>query len=316
MGSEDENLEAPAEKKGLFKKRLKAWWDGYELEKEKAAAIAVDDSRDYVPAPEEGPPTVKGWSISRQKSVVTLFGEGMVRSIPDDTKTKLTRPLGINKKLSITELGSGLGGFARWTSETYNAYVTGYEEDLQLLDAATEMTVMAGLNRKVNFMTCDFDNFDPKERSADIVYASEALFCVQNKEKCFQAIRRMLKPTGQFMMSDFMLEGTPVDAPELAAWRNSEPRLPYLLDVQAIRKLLSSAGFEVSIAENVSETYKANVLRAFADYAKRTSDGEKSGHLHEWILKEGEMWMRRIKLMEDGHLKVFRIYARVPSEII
>ena len=76
-----------------------------------------------------------------------------------------------------------------------------------------------------------------------------------------------------------------------------------------------AAGFEVSIAENITTEYKANVLRAFSDYAKRTSNGEKSGHLHEWILKEGELWMRRIKVMEAGHLKVFRIYARKPVEI-
>jgi ubiquinone/menaquinone biosynthesis C-methylase UbiE len=302
--------------KPSIKRRLKAWWDGYELEAQKRAAKEAEQKEEEAPPVDEGPPTVKGWSISRQKSVVTLFGPGMTRCIPDEAKAKLTKPLGINKKLSVAELGSGLGGFSHWVASEYEAYVTGYEQDLMLQDAATEMTKMAGLNRQINFIHCDFENFAPKERTADIVYASESLFAVKNKLDCFKAIHRMLRPSGQFMMSDYMLEGLAPNAPELKDWMAVEPLMPYLMDAQAARKLLTDAGFEVSIAENTTPDYKVNVLRAFADYAKRTSNGEQSGHLHDWILKEGELWMRRIKMMEAGHLKVFRIYARKPNEIV
>lgn len=300
--------------KQSIKRRLRAWWDGYELEAEEATAEAVEEAEREAVA-EDGPPTVKGWSISRQRSVVTLFGEGMTRCIPDDTKMRLTKPLGINKKLSVAELGSGLGGFAHWVSKEYDAYVTGYDPDQILQDAAIEMTTMAGLNRKINFFHCDFENFNPKQRSADIVYSSEALFPVKSKALCFSAIHKMLKPNGQFMMSDYMLEGSDGNAPGMKDWIAAEPLTPYLIDVQETRTLLTNAGFEVSIAENVTPEYKSNVLRAFADYATRTSNGEKSGHLHDWILKEGELWMRRIKMIDAGHLKVFRIYARKPVEI-
>ena len=300
--------------KQSIKRRLRAWWDGYELEAEETTAEAVEEAEREAVA-EDGPPTVKGWSISRQRSVVTLFGEGMTRCIPDDTKMRLTKPLGINKKLSVAELGSGLGGFAHWVSKEYDAYVTGYDPDQILQDAAIEMTTMAGLNRKINFFHCDFENFNPKQRSADIVYSSEALFPVKSKAQCFSAIHKMLKPNGQFMMSDYMLEGSGGNAPGMKDWIAAEPLTPYLIDVQETRTLLTNAGFEVSIAENVTPEYKSNVLRAFADYATRTSNGEKSGHLHDWILKEGELWMRRIKMIDAGHLKVFRIYARKPVEI-
>ncbi|MEX0583358.1 MAG: methyltransferase domain-containing protein [Sneathiella sp.] len=300
--------------KPSFKSRLKAWWDGYDLEPTETSVEAIEEAERAAVA-EDGPPTVKGWSISRQRSVVTLFGEGMTRCIPDDAKSKLTKPLGINNKLSVAELGSGLGGFAHWVSKEYDAYVTGYDQDQILQDAAIEMTTMAGLNRKINFFHCDFEDFNPKQRSVDVVYASEALFPVKNKAQCFAAVHRMLRPSGQFMMSDYMLEDAEGDVPGLKDWIAAEPLTPHLIDVQETRKLLTAAGFEVSIAENVTPEYKANVLRAFADYATRTSNGEKSGHLHDWILKEGEMWMRRIKMIESGHLKVFRVYARKPVEI-
>ncbi len=299
-----------------MKARLRAWWEGYELTAERKdegapAPVSANDTARH----DDGPPTVKGWSISRQQSVVTLFGEGMIRCIPDDAKSRLTKPLGINKKLSVAELGAGLGGFARWVADEYDAYVTGYEPDEVLMAAAAEMTKMAGKARRVNFLPCDFEKFTPKPRSADIVYASEALFQVEHKQAVFRSIHDMLRPSGQFMMSDYMLEGAVTDTAALKEWQAAEPVFPHLIDVQETRKLLTLAGFDVSIAENITPVYKANVLRAFADYAKRTGNGEKSGHLHEWILKEGEMWLRRTRLMDAGVLRVFRIYARKPVEI-
>lgn len=314
MNGDMERPEANIKPDKAFKKRLKSWWNGDESPRPDVA-FAKKMTKIGGSVENDGPPTVNGWSLSRQQSVVTLFGEGMTRCIPDDVKSRMTQPLGINKTLSVSELGSGLGGFARWVASEYNAYVTGYDEDPTLQDAAIEMTTMAGLNRKVNFFHGDFENFAPKERSANIVYAAEALFCVKNKRDCFTTIRRMLKPPGQFMMSDYMLDGVAADDPVLADWQKAEPLTPHLLDVQETRKLLTDIGFEVSIAENVTDTYKANVLRAFSDYAKRTGNGEKSGHLHGWILKEGELWTRRIQMMDEGHLKVFRIYARSRVEI-
>jgi len=314
MSADMDGSEVELEGKPALKTRLKAWWDGYEID-EGEAAVSIEEQADE-PIVDDGPPTVKGWSISRQRSVVTLFGEGMNRCIPDDMKTRMTQPMGLDKTMSISELGSGLGGFSRWTAEKFATYVTGYEEDAELLKAANEITKMAGLQRNINFSQCDFENFKPKERSANVIYASEALFCVEDKASCLKAIRGMLKPSGQFMMSDYMLDGTSASTPELQSWRNDEPKVPHVIDVQETRKLMTEAGFEVSIAENITDQYKMNVLRSFADYAKRTSDGEKSGHLHDWILKEGELWTRRVALMETAQLKVFRIYARAPVEII
>lgn len=313
MSSEDAGLEAAVAGNPTLKNRIKAWWNGDELEEAKPQLVLEEEERQQVE--EDGPATVKGWSVSRQKSVVTLFGEGMTRCIPDEMKAKITQPMGINKTMSVSELGGNLAGFSRWVAETYETYVTNYDEDQALIDAANEMTKMAGLQRNIQSVLCDLDDFKPKKKSANVVYSSEALFHVKDKKKCFKAIHDMLRAEGQFMMSDFMLDGMGGEAPELDSWKQGEPLTPHLLDVQQTRTMMTEVGFDVSIAEDITDAYRSNVQRAFADYAKRTADGEKSGHLHDWILKEGELWMGRIKLMEAGHLKVFRIYARVPVQI-
>ncbi len=312
MSAEASSAKSEDNEKLSFSQRLKLWWDGYEL-KEPAKQIEVVEEE---PVEDDGPPTVHGWAVSRQRSVVTLFGDGMTRCIPDAVKTRLTTPMGMNKTMSVAEIGSGLGGFAHWVVDQHEAYVDAYESDQQLYSASQEMTKMAGLTRYIKYHHCDFEDFQPKLKSANVAYASEALFCVKDKQACFNQLHAMMKPEGQFMMSDYMLDGTSLDDPALVEWMAEEPVEPVMLDVQQIRKMLTNAGFEVSIAEDTTNEYKANVLKAFADYAAHTSRGAKSGHLHDWVLKEGELWTARVKAMEAGALKVFRIYARVPAQII
>ncbi|MBO6827064.1 MAG: class I SAM-dependent methyltransferase [Sneathiella sp.] len=294
-----------------LKERLKLWWEGYEIRQSTAMPAPVEEE----PPADEGPPTVMGWAVSRQKSVVTLFGDGMVRCIPDDVKKRMTTPMGINKTMSIAEIGAGLGGFASWVVDEFDAYVDAYEEEEALVEAGRELIKMGGLTRYIKYHQADYENFEPKDKSANVVYSAEALFCVQDKQSLFNRIHGMLKPEGQLMMSDYMLDGLGENDPNIQKWFEDEPKRPHLVDVQKTRAMMTKAGFEVSIAEDITEEYKANVLNAFAEYARRTSRGEKSGHLHDWVLKEGELWTARVKAMESGALKVFRIYARVPAEI-
>jgi len=305
-------IKAESDSRKPLKQRMKLWWDGYELKQKSKPAEVFDD----LPTDDDGPPTVKGWAASRQKSVITLFGDGMTRCIPDNVKTRLTMPMGVNKTMSVAELGSGLGGFAHWVVDQFEAYVDAYEEDDDLVNASSEMTKMAGMFRYIKYIKSDFEDFKPKEKSANVAYASEALFCVKDKQTCFNRIHSMMKAEGQFMMSDYMLDGVGEDDPAIQEWFAAEPDRPHLLDVKQARKMLTKAGFEVSIAEDTTDEYKANVLKAFSDYALQTSKGAKSGHLHNWVLREGELWTARVKAMESGSLKVFRVYARVPAEII
>ncbi|MEH6474666.1 MAG: methyltransferase domain-containing protein [Sneathiella sp.] len=295
-----------------LKARLKLWWDGYELHEKSNAVVTIQDDL----PPDDGPPTVQGWSVSRQKSVVTLFGDGMTRCIPNSAKKRITNPMGVNKTMSIAELGSGLGGFAHWVVEEFDAYVDGYEESDELVEASSNLAKMAGLTRYIKYKHVDFENFEAKPKSANVAYSSEALFCVKNKLDCFRRIHGMMKPEGQFMMSDYMLDDASADDPAIVKWMAAEPNKPHMKNVQEIRSLLTKAGFEVSIAEDTTAEYKANVLKAFAAYATLTSTGGKSGHLHEWVLREGELWTARVQAMESGALKVFRVYARVPAEIL
>ncbi len=313
MSAKAGSVKEQAEEKLPMKERLKLWWEGYELQEKRNSVVTETED---LPVVDDGPPTVHGWSVSRQRSVVTLFGDGMTRCIPDNAKQKLTNPLGINKTMSVVELGSGLAGFATWVVDKFETYVDCYEENEDLVEASTGLIKMAGLTRFIKIKHADFEKFEPKVKSANVAYTSEALFCVENKLDCFRRIHGMMKPEGQFMMSDYMLEGKTMDDPDVQKWAAGEPKQPHLLDVQEIRKLLTKAGFEVSIAEDTTAEYKANVLKAFAEYAARTSSGEKSGHLHDWVLKEGELWTSRVQAMEAGALKVFRIYARVPAEIL
>lgn len=292
-----------------FKKRLKAWWDGYEFFDNSKPTIEIE------PEEEEEPPNLLSWGERRRHALATLFGPDMDRCIPEAARIRMTRPMGVNKKMSIAEIGTGLGGFSRWIADEYEAYVTGYEANQEMVDASNEMIKMAGISRFIKINHCDYEDFQPKERSADAAFASEALYCVKNKEQMFRRIRAMMRPEGQFMMSDYMTDGIAPDDPDLLKWIEGEPVTPHVLDMAKTREYLTKAGFEVSIAEDTTNEHKLAVLKAFSDYADSNMDADPDNLLHAWVLKEGEMWTNRVQAMEKGVLKVYRIYARIPSEI-
>jgi cyclopropane fatty-acyl-phospholipid synthase-like methyltransferase len=310
MEASAKNSEQDGAEKLPFKKRLKAWWDGYEFFDNNSKAVPFDLNEE-----EEEEPDLLSWGARRQLALATLFGPSMSRCIPESARVRITRPMGVNKKMSVTEIGSGLGGFSRWVAEDYEAYVTSYEPNEDLLDACNEMLKMAGMFRFVKTLHCDYEDFQPKDRSADAAFASEAFLTVEDKETLFRRIKNMMKPEGQFMMSDYMIDGVDSNNPDLQKWMQKEPIQPHILDVQKTREFLTRAGFEVSIAEDTTNDHKAAVLKAFADYADKTSRSDADEKLHAWVLKEGELWTNRVQAMEAGVLKVYRIYARVPLEI-
>lgn len=295
--------------KQTFKKRLKAWWRGYEFFDDSAPPIEVG------PLEEEEPPDLLNWGARRRLALATLFGPDMDRCMPEAARIRMTRPMGLNNKMSIAEIGSGLGGFSRWIVDEYEAYVTGYEANQEMAEASNEKVKMAGVARFIKISHCDYDDFQPKERSVDAAFAAEALYCVEDKELMFRRIRSMMRPEGQFMMSDYMTDGVAPDNPDLVKWIESEPIRPHILDVAKTREYLTKAGFEVSIAEDTTKEYKMSVLKAFSDYADSNAGADPDDVLHAWVLKEGELWTSRIQAMEKGVLKVYRLYARIPSEI-
>ena len=64
---------------------------------------------------------------------------------------ELARQLGLTAEMHVLDIGSGLGGPARYFAETYGCRVTGIDLTLEFVEAANALTRRCGLAGRVKF---------------------------------------------------------------------------------------------------------------------------------------------------------------------
>ncbi|HYM32589.1 MAG TPA: class I SAM-dependent methyltransferase [Candidatus Cybelea sp.] len=289
--------------------RVHAWWEGYEFQPSAPKAKPAAKSSKGEPSLA---PTVRGWPVPRLEVVQALFGEGMLSPAQPEQLVKIINPLGLNEKMTVIEVGAGLGGLARVVAAETGAYVTAFESDPLLAKLGMELSTKHGVARKAVIKQAAATAFDARPKSVDAVLAKESLFTIEDKPTLFAAIRKALKPGGQFMLSDYMLAGDS-QGPATAAWSADEPVAPHLMPIAKTRAALEGLGLQVRVVEDVTAEFRSAALAAFATLADRIKSGEISEGMRPWALCEGDLWSRRLTLLASGEVKMIRLYARLPA---
>lgn len=296
--------------KPTFAAKFSAWWNGEDL-----PAPEAPMATESTPPPEpDAPlgPKIKCWTGDRIAVVQHIFGEGHTSPFDDAILKKMIDPLGLNEKMSVVEIGSELGGFARHIAKSTGAYVTSYETDEDLAQLGNELSVKAGLGKKAKLSHTP--NWIPEIRKGivDAVVSKESLFTFPDKKALFQSIRKSLKPGAQISLTDFVLESDPMGA-ELLLWQAHEPQPPHLLTAAQYRAELEDCELEVRIFEDMTDEYVRVLLGHFASFAEILRSAIQEDDRRRHGLQEAELWNRRMQALRSGLIKVYRIYARLTA---
>ncbi len=96
----------------------------------------------------------------------------------------------------VLDLGSGIGGPARYLARTFGCRVTGVDISAFNHRTALERTRAAGLDHLVTFSQGDAGDFAFPDASFTHVFACEALCYFTDKARAFAEARRVLAPGG------------------------------------------------------------------------------------------------------------------------
>ena len=300
----------PSVPKPPLAERLRAWWDGYDLvPRPRSGEVPTAASLAGRP-PIELPSGVKGWPAPRIAASQLLFGEDFIWPGEALAIDNMLKPLGLNEKMSVLELGAGLGGGARLMAKNYGAWVNALERDPGLAAAGNALSTKHGLARKAPVTLTDYMNLSVREKTIDAVLARAALSTVEDKEALISKLVGLFKPGGQLLIADMALgDGADANDPELVSWQVDEPTPCHLWDAARIRATVERKGIEVRIMEDTTAGFRHQALSGFADSAALLADKSIDPTLKGWILWETEMWARRLALMEKGLLAVYRLYG-------
>ena len=110
--------------------------------------------------------------------------------------------LEINEKTKILDVGSGMGGPARYIANKTGAEITAIELQSDQNNLAKDLTKKCGLSNKINHICGDILDYDFKNQTFDAVVSWLTLYHIANHEILLKKLFDLLNPNGFFYTED------------------------------------------------------------------------------------------------------------------
>ena len=150
----------------------------------------------------------------------------------------------------VLDVGSGLGGPARYLAAAYRCDVTGIDLTPEFCVVANELSRLAGLADRTRFQPGDALELPFAESQFDVVWTIQMQMNIQDKRRLYAGIARVLRTGGLFVCQEICAgNGDPLDLP--VPWA-SRPEHSHLAKPDAIRQLLREAGLRERAWRDIS----------------------------------------------------------------
>jgi ubiquinone/menaquinone biosynthesis C-methylase UbiE len=155
----------------------------------------------------------------------------------------------------LLDVGSGIGGPARYFARRFGCRVTGIDLTPEFCDVARHLTRLLALEDKVAFELGDATAMPFADARFEGAYSMNVSMNIADKPALYREIRRVLKPGGWLMLSEIAKgEGPPLDYP--VPWAASAGA-SFLCTPEETRRGLEDAGFEiVRMRDTVAEAFE------------------------------------------------------------
>jgi len=167
---------------------------------------------------------------------------------------ELAKLAGITSSMSVLDVGSGVGGPARFLAATCGCHVTGVDLSAPFVDAARYLTERTGQSGRVSFQTGSALALPFNDGDFDAVLLQHVAMNIADRAQLYREIRRVLKADGKFATYDVVMKGGDLHYP--VPWARSSAT-SFLLTAEATREAVEKAGLRTSVWQDDSETAKA-----------------------------------------------------------
>lgn len=166
---------------------------------------------------------------------------------------ELARLAGITADQSVLDVGSGVGGPARFLAATHGCRVTGVDLSQSFVDAARYLTGRTGQGGLVSFETASALELPFEDGSFDVALLQHVAMNISDRARLYREIHRVLKSGGRFATFDVVsMDGDPHYP---VPWART-PATSFLLTAAATREAIELAGFRASVWQDDTEAAK------------------------------------------------------------
>jgi SAM-dependent methyltransferase len=202
----------------------------------------------------------------RLKTALTVFGPDEQRLTPQQLATldqfhtrglaatvELAKLARITADMSVLDVGSGVGGPARFLAATYGCQVTGIDLTEPFVDAARYLTERTGQSESVSFRTASALELPFDDGRFDVVLLQHVAMNISDRARLYREIRRVLKLSGRFALYDVVLKDGDPHYP--VPWART-PATSFLLTAAATGEVIEAAGFRTLAWQDDTEAAK------------------------------------------------------------
>ena len=214
----------------------------------------------------------------RLKTALAVFGPEDQRLTPQQlaaldqfhtrglaATAELARLAEITSGMAVLDVGSGVGGPARFLAASCGCRVTGVDLSAPFVDAARYLTERTGQGAQVSFETGSALELPFDGGRFDAVLLQHVAMNISDRPRLYREIRRVLKQGGRFATYDVVLgDGKPQDGVHYPAPWARTSATSFLLTASATREAIEAAGFRVLTWQDDSAAAKAWVAQVRA----------------------------------------------------
>eukprot|EP00746_Dinoflagellata_sp_MGD_P006167 gnl/MRDRNA2_/MRDRNA2_112007_c0_seq1.p1 gnl/MRDRNA2_/MRDRNA2_112007_c0~~gnl/MRDRNA2_/MRDRNA2_112007_c0_seq1.p1 ORF type:complete len:947 (-),score=207.94 gnl/MRDRNA2_/MRDRNA2_112007_c0_seq1:91-2931(-) len=214
----------------------------------------------------------------------------------------------------MLDVGSGIGGPARYISWKSGCKVTGLELQEDLVTMGNEVTKMVGLADKVHLSTCDAADLTDKD-IYDVVCSFLVILHIPEapRQRMFHKLHDAMKDDGRLLIEDMIcVSPTGVFSPKSEKDLRDVVGAAFVPNVERYRAALESAGFVDLEFEDISSKWAPWAQERYVQF-KETKEKQIAMHGKELFEQRLEFYEVVGNLFASGELGGARITGRKAS---
>jgi SAM-dependent methyltransferase len=171
---------------------------------------------------------------------------------------ELAKLTGLTAEMSVLDVGSGVGGPARFLAANFGCHVVGVDLSEPFVQAAQYLSQRTGQTNQVSFQTANALELPFQAGRFDVVFLQHVAMNISDRKRLYGEIRRVLQVGGKFATFDVVLKsGEPLYP---LPWART-PATSFLLTAAATVEAIEAAGFRVLTSHDDTEAAKAWVTQ-------------------------------------------------------
>ena len=254
----------------------------------------------------------KIWPPFRIALAQAVWGEAHIGPDTSEILFDCLPILGLDPRMTVVEIGAGLGVLSRRMHLSGGVYCLGYEPDPALIAAAIHRAALDGFRRKTRFSEIDlhdpeFDELRPGSVDCWVVHNTMPL--LHDPLPLIEQIVSYSSFGAQLLIADVFVTEIGDRAKSMRKWRAANTEVKGTVEWETVRDALVAGGFEIHVQADASDEIRDAISSAWNDYLSQVSTGEISVKSLPPALAEAQRWMALRQALKTGGLEFRRVTA-------